>query len=129
MYQDAVLAASIPSRCMAETLKSTLEKNYLAGVVSVEVDNPKPSNPMFYLLFDLTEFRPMNAHLFTEQKPAKFKVENYPKKFRLCDGDGTQYFMGIAREEADFQPLDATKGHYGCTSIQYQDEDGDWVEL
>ena len=128
MYQGAVLAAAIPSRSLADSLKQTLEKDYVAGVVSVEVDSMKPADPMFYLLFDMTEFRPMNTHLFTEQKPPGFKVENYPKKFRLCDGDGNQYFLGIAREEADFQPLDATKGHYGTTSLQYL-VDGDWVEL
>lgn len=128
MCQGAVLAAAIPSRATAEMLKKIMATDYLTGAISIEVDNPKPSNPMFYLLFDMIEFRPMNTKLFTEQKPPGFKVENYPKKFRLCDGDGNQYFLGIAREEADFQPLDATKGHYGTTSLQYL-VDGDWVEL
>lgn len=128
IYQDAVLAASIPSRHMAETLKQVLQADYVSGNISIEVDSPKPDKPMFYLLFDMLEFRPMNATLFS-QRPNGFRPEDYPKKFRLCDGDGTQYFMGIAREEADFQPLDATKGHYGCDSIQYLDEDGDWAEL
>lgn len=47
-------------------------------------------------------------------------------KFRCCDDDGDWYFMGVSTsddDEAAFAPLDDIGFAYGCTYIEYWNED------
>lgn len=54
-------------------------------------------------------------------------------KFRLSDDDGEIYFYGVStdcRSEAAFRPLDEFgKPGYGCTNIEYKNENGHWELL
>ena len=48
------------------------------------------------------------------------------KKFRVCDDDNVWYFMGYSttnNDERAFQPLDELGILYGCTYIEYWNED------
>ena len=47
-------------------------------------------------------------------------------KFRCCDDDGDWYFMGLSTSNDDddaFAPLDEIGFAYGCTYIEYWNED------
>lgn len=58
--------------------------------------------------------------------------EGMPYKFRCLDDDGEVYFYGFSSSCDDseaFAPLDYTGEDYGCTSIEYQNENGEWEEL
>ena len=54
-------------------------------------------------------------------------------KFRCCDDDGIWYFMGVSTscdDEDAFAPLDDIGVAYGCTYIEYWNEDThEWEEL
>lgn len=60
-------------------------------------------------------------------------LKDKPKyQFRLYDDDNNLYFSGISTDrdsEAAFEPLDHCMGAYGCTEIQYLQDDGDWETL
>lgn len=61
--------------------------------------------------------------------PENFGEFTHP--FRLLDDDGVVYAYGCSRTDDDddaFAPLDWGAG-WGCTSIEYQNEDGDWEML
>lgn len=49
-------------------------------------------------------------------------------KFRLCDDDNEIYFYGVSDSE-NFYPLDAIGSAYGCTYIEYRNEETKQYEL
>jgi len=58
--------------------------------------------------------------------------EGMPFKFRCLDDDGEIYFYGYSSscdDEKAFAPLDRIGAEYGCTSIEYRNEKGEWEEL
>ena len=58
--------------------------------------------------------------------------EGMPHKFRCLDDDGEVYFYGYSSscdDENAFDPLDFEGLGYGCTSIEYKNERGEWEEL
>ena len=58
--------------------------------------------------------------------------DDMPFEFRCLDDDGIVYFYGCSRscdDEEAFAPLDQTGQEYGCTSIEYCNEKGEWEEL
>jgi len=71
--------------------------------------------------------------------PAQLKsTPSVGKKFRLLDGDDIVYFEGRflsgdagpgGMGEEYFAPLDWAEGSYGCTSIQYLNDRGQWETL
>lgn len=54
-------------------------------------------------------------------------------KFRCCDDDGDWYFMGVSTSNDDedaFAPLDDIGYAYGCTYIEYWNENlNEWEML
>lgn len=52
-------------------------------------------------------------------------TDEIPKlyKFRLLDDDGIIYAYGLNTRPNSFAPLDYYENAYGCTEIQYRDED------
>lgn len=53
-------------------------------------------------------------------------------QFRLYDDDGNLCFSGISTDrdsEEAFEPLDFAEGAYGCTRIDYLQDDGEWETL
>lgn len=63
-----------------------------------------------------------------EEAEARFNrlVKKCNKKFRCCDDDGEWYFKGVATTNDDdraFQPLDEVGAAYGCTYIEYWNEE------
>ena len=55
----------------------------------------------------------------------KEKVKQNKKhrfRFKLLDDDGFEYFSGLSSKKWDFQPLDEFGLTYGCSEIQYWDE-------
>jgi hypothetical protein len=60
------------------------------------------------------------------------ELSNFPYAFRLYDDDGNLYFSGWSNDrdsEAAFEPLDDIQEDYGCTYIQYLQDDGEWETL
>lgn len=56
-------------------------------------------------------------------------VEGCDRRFRLLDDDGEVYAYGKASKET-FAPLDTYMNVYGCTEIQYKDEEtGKYITL
>lgn len=52
--------------------------------------------------------------------------------FRLYDDDGILYLSGVSTDrdsEEAFEPLDFAEGAYGCTRIDYLQDDGEWETL
>lgn len=80
------------------------------------------------ITYDHLEDRPVLLN-----KPTDARVlPKYKYAFRLFDDDGELYFSGLATtrdDEAAFEPLDATMGSYGCTEIQYRQDDDTWETL
>ena len=70
-----------------------------------------------------------------DETKARFNrlVKKCNKKFRVCDDDGEWYFKGVATtndDERAFQPLDEIGVLYGCTYIEYwNDEFSEWEVL
>lgn len=66
-------------------------------------------------------------------KPADGRVlPKYKYAFRLYDDDNNLYFSGLATsrdDEAAFGPLDFAEGAYGCTEIQYRQDNASWETL
>lgn len=62
-------------------------------------------------------------------------LEQFPHPFRLLDGDGNHCYYGRSEqgpnEDTDlaFAPLDWGKADSGCTTIEYQNQYGEWDEL
>lgn len=53
-------------------------------------------------------------------------------KFRLLDDDKIVYFIGFSDDctsEKAFDPLDMYGEAYGCTEIQYLNQEGQWETL
>ena len=50
-------------------------------------------------------------------------------KFRLLDDDGTVYAYGLSTDDSSFSPLDKYEPMYGCVSIEYKNERGEYEEL
>lgn len=51
-------------------------------------------------------------------------------QFRLLDDDGNVYFHGRSGDDSSFEPLDWATPLYGCTEIQYRNEEtGGWDSL
>lgn len=44
-------------------------------------------------------------------------------KFRVCDDDGNPYFYGFEDDSSSFDPLDRLGAAYGCTYIEYRNEE------
>lgn len=60
------------------------------------------------------------------------KAKDLPYAFRLYDDDGILYFDGRSddRDSEDaFAPLDWAEPNYGCTRIDYLQDDGTWETL
>lgn len=78
--------------------------------------------------YDHTEERPVLMN-----KPADARVlPKYKYAFRLFDDDNNLCFSGLATsrdDEAAFEPLDYLMNAYGCTEIQYQQDDLTWKVL
>ena len=60
----------------------------------------------------------------SEESDKRFKrlKEKCNKKFRVCDDDGIWYFKGLSTSNNDdsaFDPLDTVGIDYGCTYIEY----------
>lgn len=52
--------------------------------------------------------------------------------FRLYDDDGNLCNSGVSSDrdsEEAFEPLDFAEGAYGCTRIDYLQDDGEWETL
>lgn len=52
--------------------------------------------------------------------------------FRLYDGDGNLYFEGLNDSKDDenaFRPLDGFGRNFGCTRIDYLQDNGKWEQL
>lgn len=70
-----------------------------------------------------------------EETKARFErlVKKCKNRFRVCDDDGIWYFKGIAttnNDERAFQPLEEVGMAYGCTYIEYwNNEKGKWEVL
>lgn len=50
-------------------------------------------------------------------------------KFRCKDDDGVTYFWGVCSDPNSFAPLDCVGAALGCTTIEYKDDKGRYVEL
>lgn len=51
-------------------------------------------------------------------------------QFRLLDDDGNVYFHGRSGDDSSFEPLDYAGPRWGCTEIQYRNEEtGAWDSL
>jgi len=72
---------------------------------------------------------PFGCHLTEDEIKHHADVE----RFRLLDGDGDVYLYGyyidLSGSSSGFGPLDDLGRSYGCTSIQYRDNHGEYVEL
>lgn len=71
------------------------------------------------------------AHLF-----GRFKLhegrEKLIHRFRLYDDDGVLYFSGLSSDkdsEKAFAPLDYCMDSYGCTRIDYLQDNDNWETL
>lgn len=56
----------------------------------------------------------------------KLKESNYTGdiyRFRLLDDDGIVYAYGISTDDSSFAPLDRYMYDYGCTEIQYRNQE------
>jgi len=50
--------------------------------------------------------------------------------FKLFDDDGVLYLEGVSGNSSSFEPLDWAMAMYGCTEIQYKNNDtGKWETL
>lgn len=49
----------------------------------------------------------------------KKQTQEHQFHFRLFDDDRVMYFEGFSKKKWDFQPLDDFGISYGCTEIQY----------
>lgn len=66
-----------------------------------------------------------------DNKEIEFEIserqkEKFPFEFRLLDDDGIIYGYGISKTNDDnnaFAPLDFFQPDYGCTEIQYKNND------
>lgn len=57
-------------------------------------------------------------------------IENATQKFRMLDDDGVVYCYGEASNDVDFEPLDDLGEAYGCTDIQYKNQEtGEYESL
>ena len=62
----------------------------------------------------------------------KYGEAQHLYKFRLLDDDGIVYAYGLntsCDDDSAFSPLDRYEPEYGCTSIEYQNSNGEWEEL
>ena len=49
--------------------------------------------------------------------------------FKLKDDDGNLYFRGKCLDDSSFSPLDEFGAAYGCTILEYRNNDGTWSIL
>ena len=49
--------------------------------------------------------------------------------FKLKDDDGILYFRGKCLDDSSFSPLDEFGAAYGCTILEYRNNDGTWSAL
>jgi len=89
----------------------------------------------FVILFDCLEGLPI-IHLEFDNKPFPGAYTGpYPHTFRLLDGDGNHCYYGRSKQgpnqdtDLAFAPLDWGKAYSGCTTIEYQNQYGEWEEL
>ena len=87
----------------------------------------------YVILYDCLEGLPTQvSRNFTDD--AYLKSE-YPHPFRLLDGDGNHCYYGRNEQgpnedtDAAFAPLDWGRADSGCTTIEYQNQYGEWDEL
>lgn len=71
--------------------------------------------------------RPRSEREITDEYLAKMtpKMTHF---FRCLDDDGEVYFHGVCSSES-FLPLDLVGEQYGCTTIQYRNENGEYETL
>lgn len=81
-------------------------------------------------------------YIITKENPRVFKDEHFerilrhagnqviepievdlPYYFRCCDDDGCPYFYGYTNNDSTFQPLDYEGANYGCTMIEYLNQE------
>ena len=89
----------------------------------------------YVILYDCVEGLPIIHEEFINKPfPGVVKGE-YPYPFRLLDGDGNHCYYGRNKQgpdqdtDAAFAPLDWGKADSGCTTIEYQNQYGEWEEL
>lgn len=69
-----------------------------------------------------------NVHVKEEHQQWDCKGKEYwnykggKHKFRLLDDDGEIYFYGFSDNNSSFRPLDWAMPQWGCTEIQYRNE-------
>lgn len=72
-------------------------------------------------------------YCYTKQMLDYDKFENLKSKcvhkFRCLDDDGEWYFRGVSTNDSSFAPLDTVGVDYGCTMIEYQNDNGEWEML
>lgn len=72
-------------------------------------------------------------HLSKDWSEEEVKKVRKLYKFRLSDDDREIYFYGVSTDccsEAAFRPLDELgRPGYGCTNIEYKNENGSWELL
>ena len=71
-----------------------------------------------------------------DERPRLFgafgKLDGLKYAFRLYDDDGELYYSGFSDDrdsEAGFDPLDYCMDRYGCTRIDYLQDDENWETL
>lgn len=72
--------------------------------------------------FIITYINPLLSNDFPKDfisNQKKEKSEKLKFKFRLLDGDKNVYFEGLASRNDSFKPLDFFGNEFGCTELQY----------
>lgn len=49
-------------------------------------------------------------------------------RFRCIDDDGITYFWGVCSSDSSFAPLDCLGAEYGCTAIEYKNDETNLYE-
>lgn len=67
-----------------------------------------------------------NRHGFEitpNEKTKERLISQMKHRFKCLDDDGVVYFWGACSDDSSFAPLDAVGQNYGCTEIQYRNEE------
>jgi len=84
-------------------------------VITADVENPKGSAEGTGVLPQLPR---QVVHYSAAVQLTAERLKSLHLRFRLLDGDGIPYYLGVADEEG-FAPLDWAQGYSGCTEIQF----------
>lgn len=72
------------------------------------------------------EIRCTKAYTEEQIEKLKGKMNHW---FKCLDDDGEVYFWGVCSSDSSFAPLDYVGEAYGCTEIQYKNENGIYETL